>query len=60
VCGKITDLITIHADYLMKYKITDISLDITGTYIQMLLSEAGLKLSTIGVKLLIIALIAVL
>jgi hypothetical protein len=44
----------------MKYKITDISLDITGTYVQMLLAEAGLKLSTIGVKLLIIALIAAL
>ncbi len=44
----------------MRHKIADISLDITGTYVQMLLTELGLKVSTIGVKFIIIALIAAL
>ncbi len=58
--GKLIDLISIHADYLMKYKLSDVSLDVTGSYLQFLLAEAGIKVSTIGIKMIVITLIAAL
>ena len=55
-----TDILSFHMDYLMKHKITDISLDITGIYIQAVLSECGIKMSAWGIKVLIFTLIAIL
>ena len=59
VCGKVTDLLSIHAQYFANHKVLDVSLDFTGTYIQMLLAEMGCKMSTFGIKVLIVALIAI-
>ena len=55
-----TDLLSIHGQYFTNHKIMDVSLDLTGTYIQMLLAECGVKMSTFGIKLLVVALITIL
>ena len=58
--GKMIDILSFHTDYLLKHKITDISLDVTGVYVQMALAEMGVKASTFTIKILIFALIAAL
>ena len=54
------DILTFHIDYMTKHKLLDISLDVTGVYVQAILAECGIKMSTYGVKVLIFTLIAVL
>ena len=55
-----TDILSFHIDYMTKHHLTDISLDITGIYIQAALAECGVKMSTFAVKILIFSLIAAL
>ena len=54
------DILSFHTDYLLKHKISDMSLDVTGVYIQMILAECGVKASTFTIKILVFALIAAL
>ncbi len=60
VFSKLSDIMYMHAQYFTNHKMSDISIDIAGSYIQMLAAEFGVKMSTFGFKMVIITLIAIL